>query len=522
MDAGYRSSEGFGCCSQAHPGCTGCPIPVVTRRRFLTTAGVVTSLAPAAAVLSGAQERPRQQPVRTPLRVQPVFVYHVRERRHAASWRWSAEIHTEKEARDEEERIRRDLAAMVSQAEFPLEVLSLASVTNTEQAASVARGDHDVLLMYASGRDRSVLEALALSDKWNLVFVRHKSGRIYYMYIGVHPHFLRKTRDEYGEPGMGVDDVVVDSHADVLWRLRALYGLKNTLGKKIIAVGSAGGWGEAGEGAPERARERWKWDIQTVPYPDFEARLKKVLRDEALVERCRREASDYLRQEGVSLETPEEFVSRAFVLCEVFRDLLDETKTDAITIGGCMQTILPVSQTTACLPLSLLNDEGYLAFCESDFVVIPSGVLLHYISGRPVFFCNASFPYNGIVTVSHCTAPRKMDGRRPEPARVLTHYESDYGAAPKVEMRKGQEVTVLNPDFAGKRWLGFLGEILDTPFYPMCRTQLEIGVRGDTARLARELRGFHWMVCYGDYLRETGYALKKAEVEWLELSGDRS
>ena len=31
-----------------------------------------------------------------------------------------------------------------------------------------------------------------------------------------------------------------------------------------------------------------------------------------------------------------EFVDRAFVLTEVFRDLLDEAQTDAITIRGCM------------------------------------------------------------------------------------------------------------------------------------------------------------------------------------------
>lgn len=50
------------------------------------------------------------------------------------------------------------------------------------------------------------------------------------------------------------------------------------------------------------------------------------------------------------------------------------------------------------------------------------------------------------------------------------------------------------------------------------RTQLEVAVQGDTADLARQLKGFHWMVCYGDHLRETGYALKKAGVEWLPAS----
>jgi len=499
-----------GCCSSPAVWCNGCPGMGVTRRGFLAGIGSVSGLA-----ATSFKDPVRQAPIRAALRVQPVFVYQIKTRQKATSWRTTAEIHTEEVAAEERERIRGDLGEMRARADFPLEVLPLETVHDTEQAAAVARGAYDVLIMYAAGWERRVLDAMAKPDKWNLIFVRHKSGHIYYMYIGVHPHFLRKTTDDYGQPGMDVDDVVVDSHAELLWRLKALYGLKNTLGKRIVAVGSAGGWGADGGKAPERARTRWKLDIQTVPYPDLEVRIKKASQDRALLTRARQATDRYLQEKGVRLETEKDFVSRAFVLTEIFRDLLDEAASDAITIGGCMRTILPIAETTACLPLSVLNDEGYLAFCESDFVAIPSGILLHYISGKPVFLCNASFPYNGIVTVSHCTAPRRMDGRRPEAARILTHYESDYGAAPKVEMRKGQEITLLDPDFAGRRWLGFSGQIVDTPFFPICRTQLEVAVKGDTAHLARELKGFHWMVCYGNYLRETGYAVKKAGVDWL-------
>ena len=32
------------------------------------------------------------------------------------------------------------------------------------------------------------------------------------------------------------------------------------------------------------------------------------------------------------------------------------------------------------------------------------------------------------------------------------------------------------------------------------------------------MRGFHWMMSYGDYLRESGYALKKAGVDFLNVS----
>jgi len=461
---------------------------------------------------------PRQQPIRLPLRVQPVFNCDIYPRKEATSWRVTGAIQNEEELREEEVHIRRDLGQMASAADFPLEILPLVTVRQVDQAAAVAKGSHDVTIMYAARRNRPLLEALAAPDKWNLMFVRHRSGPLYYMYIGAHTHFLRKTRDEFGQPGMDVHDIVVDDHAELLWRLRALAGLKNTMGKRIVAVGGPEGWGVGGQGAPDRARQTWKMDIRTVSYAELGKRIEKARQDEALVKRCRAEAGKYLKQEGVTLETSRESVDRAFLLTEVFRDLLDEAQADSITIQACMSTIMPISQTTACLPLSLLSDEGYLAFCESDFVVIPAGILLHCIAGTPVFFCNPSTPHKGVLTVSHCTAPRKMDGRRPEPARILTHYESDFGAAPKVEMKKHQAITVVNPDFAGRRWLGFGGEILDTPFFPICRTQLDLRIRGDWERLAEEIRGFHWMVCYGNYLRELGYAVKKAGLDWLAIA----
>jgi hypothetical protein len=500
----------------------GCCSAGLSRRDFLAagivTAGSVALPVLASAVSSRAKESQRQQPIRLPLRVQPVFNCEIYERKPATSWRVTGAIQNEQELREEEKRIRRDLAAMAESANFPLEVLPLVTVRTVEQAAAAAKGDGDVLIMYAARRNRPVLEALAANDKWNLMFVRHRSGPLYYMYIGAHTHFLRKTRDAFGQPNMGVEDIVVDDHGEILWRLRALYGLKNILGKRIVAVGGPGGWGADGKEAPDHARETWKLDIRAVSYPDLGERIKKARQDETLVKRCRSEAEKYLRQRGVSLETSKEFVRQAFVLTEVFRDLLDEAQTDTITVNSCMSTIMPIAETTACLPLSLLNDEGCLAFCEGDFVAIPSGILLRHVAGTPVFFCNPSFPHGGIVTVSHCTAPRKMDGKRLEPARILTHYESDYGAAPKVEMTKGQPITVLDPDFAGRRWLGFEGEIADTPFFPICRTQLDIRIKGDWERLNQEVRGFHWMVAYGSHLREIGYALKKAGVGWFQVS----
>jgi hypothetical protein len=497
--------------------------PGFTRRDFLYGVGALTigSIAGHAAQIPepGAGKSLQSGPLtRIPLRVQPVLSYEVPQRREATSWRNWGGIQTEEDAAREREKIGRELDQLQAQAGFPLEMRPLAAVRSVQQASELAGKDHDVLLLYAAGGGVNVLEALTGPGKWNLMFLRHDPGPVYLWYEIAHPRFLRKTVDEYGQPGWDVQDVVVDDPSAILWRLQALSGLKNTLSKKIVAIGGAAGWGKGGKTAPERTREQWKMELIDFPYKDLALRIQDARRNPAMVGRCKRAAGDYLQAGGVSLQTTREFLDNAFVLTEVFKDVMREARTDAITINSCMGTIMPMSETTACMPLSLLNDEGYLAFCESDFVVIPSGILLHYISAKPVFLNDPTYPHDGVVTLAHCTGPRKMDGKNSEPARILTHFESDYGAAPKVEMKIGQACTNLVPDFASKKWVGFDGTIIGNPSLDICRTQIDVRIHGDSTALLEEMKGFHWMTSYGSYLRETGYALKKAGVSFLNVS----
>jgi len=144
--------------------------------------------------------------------------------------------------------------------------------------------------------------------------------------------------------------------------------------------------------------------------------------------------------------------------------------------------------------------------------------LMGNITGLPPFLHNPTYPHGGTITLAHCTAPRKMDGKNLEPVRLLTHFESDYGAAPKVEMRKGQRLTHINPDFAAEHWIGLTSEIVDNPFLPICRSQIDVRYDCADDALAEKMLGFHWMTVYGDYLREAGYALKKIPIEFEELA----
>jgi len=492
----------------------------VSRRDFLAGAGAVAAggaLFPARARAAGWAGEPAKEG--RPLKMQPVLTYSTPAPKKATSWREWGGIQTDAAAAEEASRIAAELQKLGTESGFPLEFLPVAKVKTREEAAEIAGRSHDGIIMYAAGGPVQLLEALALPERWNLMFLRHRSGPVYLWDEIAHNRFLRKTVDDFGQPGMSTEDVVVDDPAELLWRLRALQGLKRTLGKRIVAVGGASGWGRGGRTAPDRSRDLWKLDIQDVPYEELGRRIQLARQDQALNERCRRAAEEYLASRGTTLQTDRGFVTRAFLLNEVFREVLASAQTDAITINHCMGTIMPMSETTACLPLSLLNDEGLMAFCESDFVVVPSGILLHYISGLPVFLNDPTYPYKDTVTLAHCTAPRRMDGKNLEEARILTHFESDYGAAPKVEMRVGQVVTNLIPDFASRKWVGFAGTIVGNPFLDICRSQIDVKVHGDCDRLLREMKGFHWMTCYGNYLREAGYALQKAGVEWVNLTG---
>jgi len=453
--------------------------------------------------------------MREPLRVQPILVYSTPQRQHQRSWRAWGGIQTETDAEQEVGRITSELSNLKKRADFPVECQPVSRIKRKEDLAGVSGFETaDVLLIYAAGGWMDTFAEMQKLGKDMIFFCRHKSGPVYLWYEIISPRFLRQHTDNLAVKGADEGDVVIDSQDDLLWRMRALCGLKNTLGTKILAIGGPGAWAQPQGIVPRLVKDIWRFDIRTIAYEELGHLIQEARQDRSAVARARERAEEYLKAPGVTLETKRAYVHNAFLLEHVFSSLMERENCRAITINGCMGTIMPMAETTACLTLSLLNDANRLAFCESDFVVIPSGVLLSNISGHPVFLNDPTYPHDGLITLAHCTAPRKMDGESLDPARIMTHFESDYGAAPKVEMRKGQTVTNIIPDFKAERWVGLLAEIVDAPFMDICRSQIDIRFTCDSRTLAERMPGFHWMTSYGNYIQEMGYALKHVGITW--------
>jgi hypothetical protein len=495
----------------------------ISRRKFVQVTGTaalstVTLSGLSWSSLGSTQTGEKKSLKRDSLIVKPVFTYEIPTRRDQTSWRNWGGIQTEKDALLEAERIQGEIKALNSKADFPVSFLPIAKILKPQDIAGVSDLEKaDLYLVYAAGGSMDTFDALNKLGKNVIFFLRHKSGPVYLWYEIISPRFLRKHTDKLAVKGIDEDDVVIDSQDELLWRLRALCGLKNTLNSKIIAIGGPGAWAQPKGVVPKLVQEKFKLNIETLSYEELGKLITGAKSDNSVLGIAKNRTDKYLQDRGIKLETRRQFVENCFVLEEVLIRIMDRFNCRALTINQCMGTIMPLAETSACLTLSLLNDGGYLAFCESDFVVVPSGILLANISGNPVFLNDPTYPHDKLITLAHCTAPRRMDGIKLEPARILTHFESDYGAAPKVEMTIGQVVTNIMPDFAFNRNVGLLGKIVDNPALDICRSQIDIGFECSSKTVAMQMPGFHWITVYGDYIKETGYALKKIGIGFENL-----
>ncbi len=457
-----------------------------------------------------------------PLVVQPVLMYSIPERREQTSWKSWGDIKSKEAVDGECARIAGELEALAKKAGFGLEIRPVIRVDGEDEAPAAGKSDADVVILYPSGGSGETLRACIPKDR-GLIFLRHTSGPLYYWYEALSVKYLRTDTVNPAESKqenkiVGVDDVVVDDMDELLWRLRARYAMKNFTGTKVVALG--GPQGKYAGNAPNFDHEKYGLEIVDVSYEDFAKRVNAALADKARMDLAEKWTDEYLALPATTLATERPFIVNSFILYGLFKELMTEHNAPAFTINSCMNLIMPMSKTTACLALSLLNDEGLLAFCESDFVIIPAGILMYHIAQTPVFLHNSTFPHKAMVTCAHCTSPRRLDGVSYAPALLTTHYESEFGVSPKIDMPIGQLVSFIDPEYDTGRWVGMRGTIEDNPSLAICRSQQEVKIEGNWRQLQKEVRDSHWIMAYGDHLKEIGYAAPRLGVTWDNISDD--
>ena len=312
-----------GCCGEHGFASNG-----ITRRKFVQVTGAgalgtvaLSGLSWTTIVSEQADDKFPNQ--RQPLLVKPILTYEVPQRREKTSWRSWGGIQTEQDAAEEKIRIGEDLKAIASRSDFPVSFMPVSAVRRNQDLSTITDLDSaDLFLVYAAGGSMNMFDTLNNKGKNVIFFCRHKSGPVYLWYEIISPRYLRQHTDKLTVKGIDEEDVVIDSHEELIWRLRALCGLKNTLGSRILAVGGPGAWAQPEGVVPALVREKYRLDIRTITYEELGRLITEARKDKSLISGAKSRAGKYLQDTGIKLETDRQYVENCFVLEEIFIKLM--------------------------------------------------------------------------------------------------------------------------------------------------------------------------------------------------------
>lgn len=110
------------------------------------------------------------------------------------------------------------------------------------------------------------------------------------------------------------------------------------------------------------------------------------------------------------------------------KKICKDERLNAMTIR-CFD-IVRACNTTSCLALALLNDEGVVAGCEGDMQTLMTMLLAKKLFNEPAFMANPSILTDKTSMLAHCTIPLSMCND----TIVRSHFESKTGVAIQGDM----------------------------------------------------------------------------------------
>jgi L-fucose isomerase-like protein len=230
---------------------------------------------------------------------------------------------------------------------------------------------------------------------------------------------------------------------------------------RIGLIGDPSDWLVAS--MPEPAVVRRVWGPEVVEVPISELIATHVPDREAPVPAKGRPADEIAAASGVTRS---------------LRELAETHRLDSLTVR-CFD-LIGALETTGCLALSALNDDGMVAGCEGDVVSALGMVWVQAISRQIPWMANparVSVP-EGILVLAHCTVPSRMVGH----LRLDTHFESGIGVGLAGEFLRGP-VTLLR--IGGSEleriWLAEGEVVASGDERELCRTQATVRIGAESA-----------------------------------------
>ncbi|WP_461642702.1 hypothetical protein [Labilibaculum euxinus] len=194
----------------------------------------------------------------------------------------------------------------------------------------------------------------------------------------------------------------------------------------------------------------------------------------------------------------------------ILKDCVENEKLDALTVE-CFPLVRQKS-VTACLALSLFNDQQIPAGCEGDLASIVGMMFAKELSGSIPWMANVAKISAETALFAHCTIGTNLLSDY----EVTTHFETGLGTAIR-GMYRYNDITVFRFNSELNKAFITTGEVLDRPRYATaCRTQIEVKLPlSAITKLKENPLGNHHLILQGNQLEKLQLACGLLGIELI-------
>lgn len=198
------------------------------------------------------------------------------------------------------------------------------------------------------------------------------------------------------------------------------------------------------------------------------------------------------------------------------KEIVEENKADFLSIR-CFDLLK--YNYTACMAISMCNDQGITSGCEGDIPTTFTMMVAQLLSGDAVWMANPSSlnkDRNEIV-FAHCTVPTTFLSDVSS-SGLTTHMESNKSTAIRGPLNPG-DVTIVRFASTFDKVIAVRGKIVqsDMKNANLCRTQAVIKIEGDVEEWMNKTFGNHHVIVYGNLIPQLEHFCDFTDVELIKI-----
>ncbi|MGQ9732248.1 MAG: hypothetical protein ACUVX8_13380 [Candidatus Zipacnadales bacterium] len=228
--------------------------------------------------------------------------------------------------------------------------------------------------------------------------------------------------------------------------------------------------------------------------------------------------ADELRTKG-KINVQEHRLLKAARLATGLRQLLAEGEFDAVNVK-CQYELSQQYGMTACVPISLVADDGIVAACEGDVVITVTMCLLRYLTNQVVYYGDILDLQGSRMLLSSCGfAPFSLRHPADPPSICELGHPGFDGIINSFTLRRGPLTFArLVEGSHGDYRLNYgTGIGIETDLRQGRFPGLEIEIDGDPQKLWDTMASQHFAMCYGDVTTAIEDVCRWLEIEAIRI-----